>query len=289
MKPSFESRSLEKLDQEKIYQKARNLIDELRVHEEDLRDLYGDVVTQDIQKVKRIEDGFARNDSQENVEAKRLADLFEALVLDLGELSDWFGENAFTIKTSLYDDYVNGVDMVIEFRGGEEESATYLGVAADVTFSSNATEKFEKIRGHIDNGELGKVKYFSSEHMETQGELTKLPEVVIGVSKKTVMELSELWITRNQKEMAKHYAQLMILKQMREQLETFSLYSESIGKTDLSALFKERLAIIDGILATKKEIERESGWNITLDTVHTDIMKFLNSWKQSIAREENVA
>ncbi len=282
MKNGFEGAALERLDFEKMHQKAAESIDDSRIEEEDFRELYGDQVTTDLERVGRLEKQFAAHGSEESAEMKKVADIFEALVLDCGELNNWFGDNAFTIKTSRFDDYVNGMDMVLEFRGEEEGSASFLGVAADVTFTSDTTKKFDRIRDHIDKGELGKVKYFRSEHMNIDGQLSKLPEVVIGASKKTVMELANLWLEKNQEELAKHYAQIMVLRQMREQLETFSLYARSVGQQESADIYSSRIGIIDGILAEKAQIEREVGWNADSDSVHSEIMSFLKRWKASL-------
>ncbi len=282
MRNSFEGGALQRLDAEKMHQKAEKLIEESRINEEDLRGLYGEQVSSDITRVARLEKQFSSRENGETAEMKKVADIFEALILDCGELSNWLGENAFTIKTSRFDDYVNGIDMVIEFRDEEALSASYLGVAADVTFTSDPAKKFERIREHIDKGELGKVKYFTSEHMNIAGQLSKLPEVVIGASKKTVMELAELWLERKQEELAKHYAQVMVLRQIKDQLETFSLYAGSVGQDEAANIYGSRLTTIENILAEKAAIERESGWEISSDSVHSAITGFLKDWRASM-------
>ncbi len=282
MRNSFESVSLERVDLGKMHEKAKNLIEESRINEEDLRGLYGEQVSSDLAEVSRLEREFKIRDSDEIAELKKVADIFEATVLDCGELNNWFGENAFTIKTSRFDDYKNGIDMIVEFRNEKPGSASYLGMAADVTFSSDTGKKFERIRRHIYNGELGRVKYFKSEHMNIEGRLSKLPEVVIGASKKTVMELAEIWVGGDNKKLATHYAQIMILRQMKDQLETFGLYAKSIGRQGLVDIYTSRLAIVDGILAQKPKVDKNMEASLDNDSVHRDILSFLNNWRASI-------
>lgn len=279
---SFEGPSLERLHAEKIHEKAESVIDIHRIKEEDFLDPYGEqTVTSDLEEVRRLEEEVFPEDATAESEAqKKVADIFEAIVLEHGELSDWFGENATTIKTSKFDDYKNGVDMVIEFRGKEPRSASFLGLAADVTFTADTTKKFDKLLTQIEDGVLPKVKYFHSEYMDIHGQLGRLPEVIIGASKKTVMELAEAWISKENRVLARHKIQVMILRQMQMQLETFAQCATTAGRDDIATLYKERLDVIKEILRTKQEIEMEVGHTLEDDHVHADIMSYMRRLKQ---------
>jgi hypothetical protein len=283
---SFENASLERADLERMHEKALDVIEESRIKEEDFVNYHGEIdVEKDLKEVARREGEFSKGETRESNEMKKVADIFEALVLQHGELSNWFGENATTVKTSKFDDYVNGVDLLVEF-GGEDDETTHLGLAADVTFMSDTTKKFDRIRRQIDEGGLAEVRYFHSDSLDTYEVLSKLPEVIIGAEKRTVMELAELWAERQNKELAEHRIQIMILEQMKGQLETFSMYAESIGKDEVAVIYRERLAIVEKILEEKKLLAGKVKYELNSDNVHASIMSFLTRWRQGMITEK---
>jgi hypothetical protein len=276
MGASFERHSDESLDIDLIHKKAESIISNKRISEKDFIEPYGESnVMADLARVTEIESKFVAK------ETDKISDIFEALVVWNGEQSNWLGENAVTIQTSRYDDVINGVDAVIEFQGREPRTASYLGLAADVTFSMSAVDKFDKLRGQIENGELSKVKYFHSSHMSLHGQLSNLPEVVIGVEGRMVLELGELWLERQHGVLAEHKVQIMLLKQIREQLITFAMYAESLGKDDIANIYKERLLIIEDILNKKADLVKRFEFEMD-DSVHNSIMNYMKRWQTEL-------
>jgi len=285
MTKSFESMSLESVDVDRMHLRAGKILDQDRVDENDFIEPYGQAtIDADLAEVERLESLFNARDTRESKEQKKVADIFEAIVLWNGEQSNWLGENAVTVKTSRYDDYVNGVDAVIEFQGNEPRMASYLGIAADVTFSTDTTKKFDRLKNQIDKGELAKVKYFHSEHMNIHGQLSKLPAVILGMDKSTVLELAELQAEKKFKELGSHRAQIMMLEQMRAQFTTYSKYADRIGKQDLGDIYRDRLKIVEGLLEEKSDLANKVKYEIN-DEVHSSIMSFMKRWEMSMLLE----
>ncbi len=286
----FEPEGLEKEDIGIIHSKAERVMDKARIKESDFVNPYGqETIDRDLETVRRYERNFEQEMSEYSREQKEVADIFEALILEHGELSDWFGPNAITHKTSKYDDYENGVDAVIEFKSGMSGSASFLGLAADVSFSADTSKKFDRLKTGILKGRLPQVKYFHSSDGYFHGRLNKIPEVVIGASKQTVLELAELWQFKKNKELAIHRIQIMILNQMEEQMETFARFAELNGQDEIARLYRDRLIIVRDILEGKKDIARETSKIISKDFVHEGIMDFLKHWREEMEREANTA
>lgn len=290
---SFEREALENADLDRIHKKALEALERSKFHEENFIDPVGPysagAVERDLQLVARREESFKARETEESKINKQLADIFEAIVLEHGELSEWFGENAVTFKTSSYDDYENGVDTIIEFQDQDSRSASYLGLAADVTFTGDPTKKFDNLKKQIENGRLARVKYFHSEHMNIHGQLSKLPEVIIGAHRKTVLELAEHWISGENSLLARHKIQIMILRQMSDQLKTFAMYAESIKQFEAAQIYKERLALVDEILEQKQALNIKVGYEVNDDPVHFDIVMFLQRWRDSMEQQKNIA
>lgn len=234
---------------EGTYPLAEKMLKENAVKPEIFTDLYGEKgVADDLNKVEEYEKKFSPD------AAKKTSEVFEAIMLT-GELHNWFGGSAETIKTSRFDDIFNGTDMIIEF---EEVSRrfSHLGVAVDVTFGTTSLEKkFSRIKNEIDRGELAKIKYFYSQKEHFRGERSNIPRVVIGVEHTKVVELAALWLRKENKILANHPVQHLILEEIALQLEILKNYCEKTGKTGLSPLYEKDLIIIQDILKEKGGIK----------------------------------
>lgn len=273
--------ALESADLEIAHKKAGTVLERSRIKESDFAGLYEEArVKGDIARMALKEKGFETNQTPESQELKMLADVFEAVVIEQGELNDWFGPNAFTIKTSRYDDYENGIDAIVEFEKPQE--ATHLGLGIDVTFTTDTSKKFERIRNQIESGRLPRIKYFSSDRLHIRGELRKVPAVIIGASRKTIQELIPVWMERDNKELARHKIQFMILEEIKIQLEAFKAYALKNDKPDVAARYNEALEIINAILAGKTDLRKNiSDAELETDSVFSNMKDYIQRWQKS--------
>lgn len=244
-----------------VFERANEEIEQYAIKLEDFSDLYGEEnISKDKKEVERLEAIFSQ-DSKEAQQTNKLATVFEAILCEHSELSEWLGPNVFTIKTSRYDDIKNGVDGVAEFHE-DNSSASHLALAVDITFSSDTSKKFERIKNEINSGKLAKIKYFKSEQMKIRGELANVPRVVIGVEARTVKELADLWTSKDNRALGKHPVQFQILKEIIAELETFKNYANKIGKEKLVKIFNRDLNLVKKIYENKKidDIELEGSF-----------------------------
>jgi len=237
------------LDQ-KVIDKAEKIIKDAETNPEDFRDLYGNTnVDRDTAYVKEMEQRFKKEDDPNDKEILNLATVFEAILYDQGEQSNWLGSKVTTVKTARYDDIKNHVDMIAEFE--EDRSASHLGLAIDATSSTHEESKFKCIKKEIDTGKLTQVKYFKSENIGFRGQLFNIPRVVIGVEAKTVRELSRLWLEGKNKELGAHPVQFQILEEILIQLETFERYAKSVKRDKAAMVYKKAKEQIAGIYREK--------------------------------------
>ncbi|MCA9364038.1 hypothetical protein KC727_02365 [Candidatus Kaiserbacteria bacterium] len=191
---------------------------------------------------------------QNNQETKKTARVLEAIIHEYGELGDWFGENATTIKTSEYDDYVNGVDLVVELS--DDDFSHHLALAVDVTFGSkHVHKKFQKIKEEIDAEKLAEVKYFESHGF--RGTLKQVPRIVVGAECDTVRQLAALWNSGDKAALAGHEIRNILQAEIATELETFLAYAEKNGKRNAARSFRQALGVLsltkmrDGGLTSK--------------------------------------
>lgn len=205
--------------------------------------------------VARMEEKFKKTATPEQIMANKLSTILEAIVYEQTELSNWLGEDVFTIKTSRFDDITNGVDVIAEFVERKEEKVKsirgHLGLAFDVTFSNEISDKLNRIKNEIDDGHLATVKYFVSESMSYKGEFVDIPRVIMSVDGKTVNDLAQLWL-EEKKKLAFHPIQMQILEETLVQLKVFKEYAERTGHKRVIKRLNKALIIIQEIYDQKK-------------------------------------
>ncbi|MEK7186879.1 MAG: hypothetical protein AAB690_00590 [Patescibacteria group bacterium] len=284
--PSFESASMEHLVLERAHERAEDVLAE-RIQESDFVGVYREKeIEADKEEVARRKLRAEKGQTKEKEELKKTADVFEAIVLEQGELSKWFGEYGYTIGASEYDDWINGIDLLVEFRQPNLPEAPLLALGIDVTFSIDVTDKFDRVRKQIEDGSLAKIKYFSSEHSTEKGPRDNLPEVIVGVSAKTVNELQELWLGRDQMAIEQHRIQIMILMEIKEQLLTFIEYSCSLNDKRLAGIFENRLEIVEKLLGKKNDIYLKVANELEGDPVFRAITEYMREWRRIIKKSQ---
>ena len=283
---TYRVEGLTKVDIDIIHADAERILSKAAFKETDFIDPKGpysrEAVETDLAEVRRVEEESRQRDHKhpERIHNKKIATIFETIIFQHAELSEWLGGQASTLKTSRFDD-IKGVDTVVEFRN--PDSSAYLGLAMDVTFSADPdssegmTKKFDKIFERLEKGTLNKIKYFhaKNKNINIHGQLNDVPEVVIGADRSTVLELAELWKAKKNNMLAEHRIQIMMLLQIEAQLRVFIAYALQTGKKYIARIFQDRLAIIKKILEQKKDLAARVAPLLGNDKVHYALMDFL--------------
>jgi hypothetical protein len=144
--------------------------DTQRASEKNFTDIYPEQeINADMKLVSTLEKKFDQDldhltlDEQRRIsETKERADALETTIVNLGELSNWFGENAKVFRTTKFDDIINGVDAVVEIlpEDGEIdiEKLQHIALAIDASTTTQPElikfkfirnfQKIIKIHGH---------------------------------------------------------------------------------------------------------------------------------------------
>ncbi|HEY4474512.1 MAG TPA: hypothetical protein VJC06_01145 [Candidatus Paceibacterota bacterium] len=238
-------------------------------------------------------------------EPSKKAKLLEAILAEQIELSDWFGSDALTIIPAEYDDLYNGVDLAVEFE--KDTKPTYTALGIDITSSAGSiTKKLAIIKAYILRGDLGRIKYFKSERDNLPPrQIQGIPQLVIGTNKDLIKQLSELWLAVNREriykeqsytglsveavqsqkekmrrakeELATHRVQVLLLKEIQIQLETFAKFSRKKDIPDVAEKFEFLLHLISSIIAEKKitpDDERKNEEDEVYKELRTGLMDF---------------
>ncbi|TSC71777.1 MAG: hypothetical protein G01um101470_500 [Parcubacteria group bacterium Gr01-1014_70] len=219
---------------------------------DELASVYGaETVLNDKKLITERESAFHQDASSKRGE------LFEAILNDQIEMSNWLGETARTEIPSRFDDIINGVDSIVKF-GGEDDEKEVIAMIVDITKSARGIEKkMDAVKSAIDAGRLSKIKYSHN--------IKEAVRVVVGADQKTIQDISELLLLFKirqkhpgtgkrgefqeiRKKLETHKTRLYILLELRAQLEAFADYAERTGRNNVAEQHRKILKIISDLL-----------------------------------------
>ena len=209
-------------------------------------DLYGEAgVASDRAYVDRVRGRIEREQTTQDKNTEKVAQIFEAIMLIQAELSNWFGENARTFKTSDFDDLHNKVDMFTEWYS-DAEGTRVLALGVDATTGpSGIPKKLMEIRDQIDAGILAQIKYFKDERGDFTGTRRNVPRVIVGAGIQTVQHLASLWIEGEKRQLGQHAIQRLIVNdQIIPQLRYMEKYALAHNQPVVASSYRQALAAI---------------------------------------------
>lgn len=232
---------------DRSYREMANVLESARIRERDFLGMYAlERIEEDLRYVKERKRD-SKVEFKEEEEARKLAVISEGLFFQGGNKYGWLGDGARVIKTSEYDDWKNGVDGIIEFKGDDEKVAhTAWGV--DVTYGVGGTleKKFRIIMRNIEKGDLAFIKYFKSG--DFKGERGNVPRVVVGAEKRHIMDVCAC---KDEAMLLRHPYQTLQLKEMQLEFEAFAAYALKKGKEGIAGVFRVEERRIRRILQEK--------------------------------------
>lgn len=269
-------------------------LEELTVKMEKFEDQYGkDEIAADLEKIRIKKEHIEESGQKTESTKKKRSQILEGVLTEQIELSNWFGNDVSTVVASEFDDLFNGIDLILEL--GDTDN-----VGIDVT---STTERIEKklsiIKEHILRGYLSQAKYFQSEKHDPKRKIKRLPQLIVGVGSELVQEISELWLTTNslriagksplelseeqrtlvrqaREGLANNRIAVLLLQQIKTQLETFEKFAQSKGQAKAAKKFKRLLFVIEEKLKQKKlapEEEEKNNQDIIFKALKLNLQK----------------
>ncbi len=209
-----------------------------------------------------------------------------------------FGENSTGDYTSLYDDYIQGVDLVIEIKDIKDEIVRRIGLAVDACSASSYKYIEKKMKKNIERSllekELPSVKYFKSgltdkEGREYVGPVDNVLTVVVGVDKENADKIfsyfaEALSLEETNKERANslleklvnHPAQDIFFQEIKVQLEMYKSIFEGSKKenSDYKKNYVEKLILlVDRIIEEKRSKKEYFEGGVPVDKTYNNIQK----------------
>jgi len=237
-----------------MYPSVHRYMEQVAIQPGSLGDYDENIVKRDVAYAQELRSKMSKTDEARSFgkfsaeDAKKLADILEYQIYLGINKHNWI-PFCRAIKTSDYDDIVNGVDMVVEYNNNE--SFGHLGLGVDVSFSKNLDKKFLRIKNEIDNfdgnnNRLAEIKYFKSERSGISGRLFGIPRVVAALDLGVMQDLTKRM---------DHVASHSIIIEMQHQLETFKAYAMRTNSGCVPQL--ERASAFMTVISQKLESEQK--------------------------------
>jgi len=238
----------------KAYQLATEKLQRIDIGQFEAED-FGPAVQADAETAKNIKIAFRgrMKGDREREKLAKYATVLEAMIYEQIELNDWLGPETETKAPTEYDDFINKMDVIVEFKNSN------LILALDTTLCRNEKleYKFLNIMDKISEGKLSEIKYYPGE--DTVGRRKNAPLAIIGADTRTIEELSELWLNGKNKELAAHPFSLQILEEIIFQLKAFAEFAELIKQNQIAQKYRQLLAKLEEIYQQKKTEIKDTG------------------------------
>jgi len=295
-----------------------------RIKETDFKDIYGDgAVAHDRgvvdilceyfktgkeEKLKELKKN-AENDrdfelKKENYDRQdKLAHALELVLAKYGSEYFFLGFDAQMSLTSEFDDYINGLDVVVEFEDENAKDgaeAEYIGIAVDACTAlhkEGVIKKYQNnLRSLLDNHPGKELKYYRSPNTgQKVGRIDYVIPLIIGLDRDNVERLVDMIgsfedmeeiigsmkskgqdpgaermsnLARSEEEIKKHWCQVAFLEQIECQLRG---YLEDLKGTNVKAQEKIQ-KVLEKIQKARNEKKHISGIYAQADRVHQNIM-----------------
>lgn len=274
-----------------VYKEIERQVERERPNPEEFRGIVPDSeIDDDIKKVKELEAQWAKVNNEETNEIKMKADIAEYMIYK--NLGSWMNQSAVVLMTSKPDDYLRGVDLIVESERDDanNKDIEHLGIGIDVAlasekgFSASVEKKTKKVRQILKYGKLGEARYVSGGSYE--GKIDNLPYTILSVSPSHVEDLFTSVLRKDQSEKEKnHILKHIVAYQIVLQLGTYYEVAMKTGKKEMAyeigmannmavEVFSESIHE----LQTNPEV-----WNkVSSDQGMKEIINFCESLKQDL-------
>ena len=282
-----------KLERESIRQDVDFILSheaESRLHIDDFTETFPQQTTENDTIIteslrKRFEenlDHLPAVDAARIREGKKRADALEVIIAEQGELNNWAGENAFFIRSTEFDDYVNGVDIILEFdvSDNHEKKAKRIALAVDASMNTDIVTVSDKVKRNIKkitgDEKPAQVKYFASSVDDFKGSLNTIIPVVVGLDgdhtnelikvcainkrlqqKKDKSEVLKEALKFNLQALKNHPAQIVFYKEIQSQLAFYKnllTHQDVKNKEIYIREIESMIEIFDGLKEEKKDM-----------------------------------
>lgn len=251
------------LDQ--LYNTAQKMIGNTKFNPQDFRKFYSkEQIERDVLKLSdKIKERTAENSDLED-KSKKIATIFEYVIAVCINHAKWLGENVSIFSPSLFDDWVQGIDGILEITNPHDknEGSRHLALGIDITFGLIKNKEFEdKIKSilfGIHEGKLAEARYFKKPDGEILPNL-KMPKIIIsakfGEVRTLVFDFKNLDKEEYKQRLENHPMKYHMIEQILGQCNLFANYARSINEDYVARAYENVIDFFDEIAQDDEELK----------------------------------
>ena len=223
---------------EKLYQEAEKEMEAVRPKMEDFYDDFPLTrVLADVNKTVALEEVWA-TEGVENRNAKKKATLAEYALYKY--LATWSHGKINAKIPSKFDDFVKGIDLILEFPEAEHQDNRHHALSIDVVLGSDEKfiEKLMIVKFLIDDGTLKHgPRYFRADQGKPFSGF--MPQGIVSLSREAVESIFTKEQEGNTKGIEESIVPYVVAVQLLEQYAGFEVYARSVGQHAIADRYKE--------------------------------------------------
>jgi len=231
----LQRKSIDKDTVSEVYGRLEREINNKRPKPEDFSEFVEvKKINVDITAVEKLEQKWASESSQSAIELKKISDITEYIIYK--NLSTWVDNKATALLTAKADDYLRGIDLVIESNQEptvKNPDIEHFGVGIDVAlvskdhYSSSFESKKAKMKRMLETGKLTEARYVSGGHFK--GSISELPYIILSIQSSHVNDLLEASASKTSTQKEKnHILKYIVAYQILRQLGTYYRVSNNV-------------------------------------------------------------
>lgn len=277
----------------KIHETIQTRFDQERPNPIDFYDILSrEMIDHDMRRVEKQEQKWLEQGSESDRENKKRSDIAEYIIYK--NLGTWIDYQATILPTSKPDDYLRGVDLIIESEDLDTTgNVDHVGLGIDIALTTQYGEskglenKKEKMKQRLLSGELTEARYVSGGSFT--GSIPDLSYIILSVSSSHVYELMPSVLNKNSNQIeSNHLLKYITAFQFLFQLETYFKISAKKGYGNTAHSYGKAQNFIFSIMgSTYQEIvdNEELQDRVFKDPGTLEIYNFCNSLKQEFGIE----
>lgn len=235
-----------------LIRKSKETQDKHRISLEPFIEVYG------LDKVKKdyasVAEKISQRGAAELTHIEKVGFIFERAFLDLAASHQWFGPRSEIGPSSWVDDELGGIDLIATVMN-QSNVARHFQIASDLTISyPQMTQKINRLKQNVFNGELATINYYHSELMGFTGRLTDVPRTVVSLEIENIKRFLTTW--QQEPEQAQEQFALVMLKQIAAQCSGFAKYASNIHGPGSRIVdrYQQAEAVAQEIIDSKKNV-----------------------------------
>jgi hypothetical protein len=275
-----------------VYQQVQKRVNQERPKIDEFEGVVSrEKILADKKDVAKMEEYWNKTNDQEVWDVKMKSEIAEYLIYK--NIGGWIDYKAVPLLTEKSDDYLRGVDLVIESEDNQKD-VDHLGIGIDIALTSDKKvsttfeRKKEKMKQMLATGKMTEARYVSGGSFT--GSITHLPYTLLSVSSSHVESLFSKTLMKTPSVLEQqHILKHIVAYQTVLQLNTYTAVAQAYGHERMAYEYAKANNFAVEIFSdlNQKLYQDEKLWQkVAADQGMQEISAFCDSLKYDLTKNK---